>query len=154
MRTALNLLMVSFTVLLVSGCSQATGTWRLANMEPRQAEQQFNVQSLRLASDGEYDMDVIRNGRPQHMSGKYSYSSGKETITFRDDSGVVQTYNARVDGDRMRLWSNRPGEQFEATLSRTSDTAETGTYHSREPARPAGTHERERPEHPGDRGHE
>ncbi len=123
MKTAFTLVAGSLATVLVSGCAnRATGTWRLSSLEPRQAEQQFDVQTLRLASDGHYDMDAVREGQPVHMSGKYDYDRSDRRITFRDDSGTVETYGARVVGDEMRVWNSPCGnEQFTAVLVRAGN---------------------------------
>ena len=62
MRTALQWTVGAVAVLILSGCASSTGTWRPVSVTPRQAGRTFDVQDLRLASDGRYEMDVVRDG--------------------------------------------------------------------------------------------
>ena len=124
MRSASTLILISAGLLgLLSGCASPCGTWHPVSVAPQQAQQSFNVQNLRLASDGRYAMDVLRNGQSQHMAGEYTYSPRHETLEFRDDSGIVQAYHAKIDGDRMHLWDDNPGQHFDASLDRTSHSS-------------------------------
>lgn len=97
--------LVLFTALL-SGCS-IHGKWSVAHLDPDAARRDFALSSLTLQRDGTFYAESDGGAGIKTTSGTYIY-----------DDGAQQTYDAKLEGNTLKLTRHWKGGRVTARLER------------------------------------
>lgn len=111
---------VCLTLLVaLTGCGGITGNWRLHEVTPASAEQNFEFGKLELRDDNTYAAEAVYEGQTRQMSGTYTYDEQQDRITFSGEQGMTRTYGLKPTGmGKLQVWGVEPGEDWTATMKR------------------------------------
>ncbi len=125
MKALLKGLVLASALLMLSGCSSMTGTWRAAAFEPPAARADFPLSMLQLNKDRTFTARMVGG---VELTGTWAYDSARELLTFTWDAGErVYKAGTRDRGDVLLVRSSDTGKLWQARLTRTDDAVTEGT---------------------------
>jgi len=108
-----NLILCIMAAFAMPGCTGPVGTWKMTEIVPADADRNFAVRTIAFTGDGNYKLEVVRDGTLQPMSGTYKFDPDEKLLVFTDASGGQTTYRAEVCGTCGYLYVWNAGEKQE-----------------------------------------
>ena len=112
--------LLSLTGLVLTGCTNLSGTWRLHEVVPTSAQDEFKMHTIHFGLDGSYTAEVSYGAEPKEVAGTYEYDRETEVVTFKGESGKTRNYHLHICGrcGKMSVWNVGEQKDWEATLKR------------------------------------
>jgi hypothetical protein len=118
MKTAMQMTLVMFAALIVTGCG-ITGKWSLESVNPTADRRDFEYQSLTLQKDGTFYAESLEPHQGiETTSGTYTYKNGTLALVAHD--GEEHTYQAQLEdaGKKLQLVQTGRERKIKATFMR------------------------------------
>lgn len=103
----------------LTGCGIA-GRWELCGMNPESARRGFEFGSIVLRGDGTYAASIDEGKGRRETTGRYTFDSSAERITFTSDAGAARTYRAHLahGGNELHIFDGGDKPAWSAALHR------------------------------------
>lgn len=120
MSNSLRLVSPLGLLLLCVGCSGPVGTWKLHDVTPPNATDDFPVRSIKFIDSHAYTLAVQHGDAVEESHGTYVYDADAQRLTLTDTGGKVHQYGAKICGScgYIDLWNADGVERWRARLLR------------------------------------
>lgn len=121
MKTLMQGSILACALLVLTGCGNMTGSWKLASIEPPTAADNFEFGKIVLNEDNTFMAEADYEGRTREMHGTYTYDKSTKTLKFHSKHGPDRVYKAELAmfGDKMQVWQT--DDEWKATMKRAGD---------------------------------
>jgi hypothetical protein len=109
---------LSAMVLVLTGCTSVTGTWKLDTITPGEAREGYPLASVTLHKDGTYVAMMPHGEKMVASHGEYTFENNQ--LCFTSEKGKERTYEAKLIalGAKLEVQTEMAGEPVTAIMKR------------------------------------